>query len=537
MGTSLTTAAFLVPQEASAQSRRGYDMFYDDLAQDGRWVEHPRYGWVWYPTRVRDDWRPYNDGRWVWTDQYGWYWESNERFGWATYHYGRWGYDDQYGHIWVPGDEWAPAWVSFRDSDDAIGWAPLPPETLAMTLISLLAGGRSSNYYRYVDMSDAYYQPRWTFVPTRYFTDDRVYTHAYSWRDNDRYYRGSRNVTNYTTVNNYYVNRSIDPQRWESRTGRKVDRVVVREVDDRREWSNDRRGDNQLRVYNPRIERDRDGRSAPPPAVRAKADDKPVVRVQREWTAPEERRDRANTRDEWRQRYTQGNDRDRDQDRDRDGRDRDNNRQVTTPGGATPATPATPAIPGSRTGEPTQRATPATPATPPDRAGRPDRDNDRGQRERVQQQREQEQKAQQDRVRQQQLQQREQQEKAQQQRQQEQKAQQDRVQQQREQQQKAQQERAQQQREQQQKAQQERAQQQREQQQKVQQQREQQQERAQQRREQQQKAQPAERARPQQTPQQATRPEKQEKPQQQQQQQQKRGNDEEERQQQGGPRR
>jgi hypothetical protein len=119
--TTLTSAAVFLPQEAQAQSRRGYDMFYDDLAQDGRWVDHPRYGWVWYPTRVRSDWRPYSDGRWVWTDRHGWYWDSNERFGWATYHYGRWGYDDQYGHIWVPGDEWAPAFASGNARHDLAG--------------------------------------------------------------------------------------------------------------------------------------------------------------------------------------------------------------------------------------------------------------------------------------------------------------------------------------------------------------------------------------------------------------------------------
>ncbi len=32
--------------------------------------------------------------------------------------------------IWVPGYEWAPAWVSWRSSDDYVGWAPLPPEAV-----------------------------------------------------------------------------------------------------------------------------------------------------------------------------------------------------------------------------------------------------------------------------------------------------------------------------------------------------------------------------------------------------------------------
>src|SRR5271166_5472485 len=60
----------------------------------------------------------------------GWFWDSNEDFGWATYHYGRWIRVAGTGWVWVPGDQWAPGWVSWRqtDNDDYVGWAPLPPE-------------------------------------------------------------------------------------------------------------------------------------------------------------------------------------------------------------------------------------------------------------------------------------------------------------------------------------------------------------------------------------------------------------------------
>jgi hypothetical protein len=57
----------------------------------------------------------------------GWYWVSTEQWGWATYHYGRWDYDSYYGWVWVPGTEWAPSWVEWRQGDDYVGWAPLPP--------------------------------------------------------------------------------------------------------------------------------------------------------------------------------------------------------------------------------------------------------------------------------------------------------------------------------------------------------------------------------------------------------------------------
>jgi hypothetical protein len=36
-------------------------------------------------------------------------------------------YDSSYGWLWTPGTQWAPAWVSWREGGDYIGWAPLPP--------------------------------------------------------------------------------------------------------------------------------------------------------------------------------------------------------------------------------------------------------------------------------------------------------------------------------------------------------------------------------------------------------------------------
>ncbi|HEX7261191.1 MAG TPA: DUF6600 domain-containing protein, partial [Luteolibacter sp.] len=108
-----------------------YGMFYDSLSSYGSWFESPDYGYVWQPVCVRDsNWRPYSRGRWVCSDR-GWTWVSEEPFGWATYHYGRWALLRGRGWIWVPGTEWAPCWVSWRENGSHIGWAPLPPETLA----------------------------------------------------------------------------------------------------------------------------------------------------------------------------------------------------------------------------------------------------------------------------------------------------------------------------------------------------------------------------------------------------------------------
>jgi probable HAF family extracellular repeat protein len=138
------------PPQEQAQGERlsesdedDYDVFYSRLSPEGSWIEAGNYGYCFRP-RVARDWRPYEDGHWVWTDR-GWYWESNESFGWATYHYGRWVRIGGTGWCWVPGHQWAPAWVSWRESDEHVGWAPLPPEADVSVNVSISSW--SDSYY------------------------------------------------------------------------------------------------------------------------------------------------------------------------------------------------------------------------------------------------------------------------------------------------------------------------------------------------------------------------------------------------------
>ena len=105
--------------------------FYQPLAPYGAWVDLSPYGRCWHPTDVPPGWRPYEIGNWEWTDA-GWYWASDEPWAWACYHYGNWAYNPVYGWVWVPGTEWAPAWVVWRESPDYIGWAPCEPGDIAV---------------------------------------------------------------------------------------------------------------------------------------------------------------------------------------------------------------------------------------------------------------------------------------------------------------------------------------------------------------------------------------------------------------------
>jgi len=115
------------PQKASAQIPGiTFQTFYDQLSPYGAWVNDPQYGYVWVPDEA-PGFFPYGTrGHWVLTD-YGWTWVSEYPWGWAPFHYGRWNYDSYYGWLWIPGTQWAPAWVTWRRSNDYFGWAPLGP--------------------------------------------------------------------------------------------------------------------------------------------------------------------------------------------------------------------------------------------------------------------------------------------------------------------------------------------------------------------------------------------------------------------------
>src|SRR5438874_106408 len=176
----------------------GYSTFYTKLEPYGGWIETSDYGYVWQPreTESSRSWRPYTNGRWVYTDA-GWTWISEEPFGWATYHYGRWTRLRGIGWVWVPGNQWAPAWVSWRKSNDYVGWAPLPPEA------------RFDQQTGIHNWSDSYYDigpDQYCFVPTREFGAQRIESTLVPPERNVTIVNQTTNVTNITYNNTTVVN-------------------------------------------------------------------------------------------------------------------------------------------------------------------------------------------------------------------------------------------------------------------------------------------------------------------------------------------
>ena len=135
------------------QNIASVELFYEPLARYGRWAD-TRFGYAFIPA-VQDGWRPYVNGRWGDNRL----WISADPWGWATDHYGRWGFDDRAGWVWVPGTEWAPSWVAWREDDQVAGWAPIPPGVSYSVSVGI-GGGFGGGY----DDWNNWYGPSWVWV-------------------------------------------------------------------------------------------------------------------------------------------------------------------------------------------------------------------------------------------------------------------------------------------------------------------------------------------------------------------------------------
>jgi Family of unknown function (DUF6600) len=210
----------------------------------GQWERHSRWGDVWRPTHVSRSWRPYTVGRWAYTNDWGWYWVSDaaeDAWGWVVYHYGRWVFDDDWGWVWIPGDQWGPAWVSWRQGDRYIGWEPLPPEEVV------------------VDYSNR--PDYWIFCRANDFIAPDIATVAVPYREYDGFFRDTVIVNRTYEFRNYgyAVDTGIAPGVIAAFVGRPVRTYDVRPlvlagtaripgaVEVRHEWLREGRRDEFLR--------------------------------------------------------------------------------------------------------------------------------------------------------------------------------------------------------------------------------------------------------------------------------------------------
>jgi len=181
-----------------------FQTFYDQLGDQGSWIQTDDYGYVFQPNVSDPNWAPYTQGHWVYTDA-GWTWASDEPWGWATYHYGRWANIDGTGWVWVPGYRWAPAWVSWRYGGGYAGWAPLPPETMVGAEYGDGGGdvGIGFHFGGDVDVSFHIGAGCYNFVHVGDLGENDYHDHYVDRSTNYTVINRTTNITNINVTNNY----------------------------------------------------------------------------------------------------------------------------------------------------------------------------------------------------------------------------------------------------------------------------------------------------------------------------------------------
>jgi hypothetical protein len=246
-------------QSAPADGQVDVNFFYTNLAPYGHWVQAPDYGSIWLPFNVASGWRPYSLGHWVMTD-YGWTWVSDESFGWATYHYGRWVNEPNYGWGWVPGYDWGPAWVAWRNGGGYIGWAPLPPQVTWSAGAGLNLAG--------VNLDVVLAPTQYCFVPERSFLEPQLQTYIAPPARNVTFIRSAPNVTNYSVAGGRVVNQGVAVAHIEQVTGKRVAVLKVAATATGKPRGNQVSG-SQLTVFRPTVVKRAGTPPPPPPSSRA----------------------------------------------------------------------------------------------------------------------------------------------------------------------------------------------------------------------------------------------------------------------------
>jgi hypothetical protein len=242
-------ASAAYPQKVSAQQPNlSFQVFYDELSPFGEWVNYPNWGFVWIPD-AGSDFVPYStDGHWILTD-YGWTWASDYSWGWAPFHYGRWDFDHYYGWFWIPGNEWGPAWVSWRRAEGYYGWEPMEPG------ISL-----SASFGRGYDS----HNDHWIFVRDRDIDRPDINNYYVGRVDQDRIVRRSSVINNTYTDNRRQTTYISGPARDDVQkvAGRQVKPVAIQEYNKPGQVVSN----GNFRIYRPVVVNNRSNVAKPTPA-------------------------------------------------------------------------------------------------------------------------------------------------------------------------------------------------------------------------------------------------------------------------------
>ena len=149
--------------------------------------------------------------------------------------------------MWVPGTEWGPAWVAWREGEDAIGWMPLPPE-------AEFYGDGAVTFDEYASPR---YASMWMFVAPALMVMPAVYRHFYAPNRGSFFFGRTRFATHYDARDRRVFNRGVDRRFIEQRAQRPVPVLQVRPLNGPREAARPRGPDGGDRrmvgIYRPQI--------------------------------------------------------------------------------------------------------------------------------------------------------------------------------------------------------------------------------------------------------------------------------------------
>jgi hypothetical protein len=162
------------------------------------------------------EYTPYNNGQWVNTDA-GWYFQANTPQEDLTSHYGRWAQDPNLGWVWVPGKVWSPAWVEWRENDDYVAWAPIPPGTYIQNDAVIV---------------NTFNENRFTVVEKRFFIEPSVYKYRYQYVENKNkiMIKEMTKTDGIMIKNKTVINKGPEVSVIEEKSGKKIAQVKIKKT-------------------------------------------------------------------------------------------------------------------------------------------------------------------------------------------------------------------------------------------------------------------------------------------------------------------
>jgi hypothetical protein len=175
---------------------------------------------------------PYTNGQWVNTND-GWYFKAPTPYEETTCHYGRWAYSPALGWVWLPGRVWAPAWVEWRENDNYIAWAPVPP---SVYIVNNVLTPVHVGYDRYI------------IVDKRHFMEPSIYKYKYKENKNKIMIEEMTKVDGVMIKKKTVINKGLDPGGIEKVTGKKIETEKINKVKNKNDVKYTA---NEINVYTP----------------------------------------------------------------------------------------------------------------------------------------------------------------------------------------------------------------------------------------------------------------------------------------------